>query len=297
MKTALLFAGQAAQFVGMGKILYESSPEAKALLDKANDIMGFDLKEIMFNGPEERLTETKVTQPAVFVHSMMVYEHHKHTLTDVAAVAGHSLGEITALVAAGVISFEQGLRLVKTRATAMQAACDAVPGTMAAILGAEDAMVEEICSSIPHVVIPANYNCPGQLVISGEKEGITAAIEKCKEAGVKRAIEIAVGGAFHSPLMQPAYNTFKTYVESISFADAQYDVYQNVDARSHTAAKDIQLNLIEQVISPVRWTQTIEQMLSDGIEYFIEIGGKGKILAGMVKKIDREALIDIWQES
>ncbi len=294
MKTALLFPGQAAQFVGMGAKITASSEAAQAMLNKADDILGYKLSAIMSEGPVEKLTETIYTQPAVYLHSMLVYEQHKGSAAPV-AVAGHSLGEISACVAAGVMTFEDGLKLVRNRAEAMQRACEQNPSTMAAVLGMDDEKVEAICAEIDDVV-PANYNCPGQLVISGSKEGITAAIEMCKEAGAKRALEIAVGGAFHSPFMQPAMDDFKEAIMSVDMKDARIPVYQNVDTKPHAAAEEIRSNLISQVISPVRWTASINRMIEDGTESFIEVGGRGKILLGMLRKISREVGSELWQE-
>lgn len=294
MKTALLFPGQAAQFVGMGAKITASSASAQAMMNKADEILGYKLSEIMSEGPVEKLTETIYTQPAVYLHSMLVYEKHKGAIAPV-AVAGHSLGEISACVAAGVMTFEDGLLLVRKRAEAMQRACEQNPSTMAAVLGMEDEKVEAICAEIDDVV-PANYNCPGQLVISGSKEGITAAIDKCKEAGAKRALEIAVGGAFHSPFMQPAMEEFKEVIMSIKMNDAIIPVYQNVDTKPHTTADEIRNNLISQVTSPVRWTSSINRMINDGTEHFIEVGGRGKILLGMLRKISREVGSELWQE-
>lgn len=295
MKRALLFPGQAAQFVGMGQHLYAKGGQSKEIIEQANDLMGLDLSTVMFDGPVETLTQTIYTQPAVYLHSYLVYLDQNDG-EDVSAVAGHSLGELTALVAAGVLSFEDGMRLVKARAEAMQMACDKVPGTMAAILGMADADVEEICAGIDAIVIPANYNCPGQLVVSGSKEGIDAAIEKCKEAGAKRALEISVGGAFHSPLMEPAMDAFREAAEATTFADAQIPVYQNVDAQAHTDATEIKANIIKQVISPVRWTQSIQHMIADGIDTYVEVGGKGKIIMGMLRKISRDIDVSLWSE-
>ena len=296
MNRAFIFPGQASQFVGMGKNLYAKSARFKSIIESANEIMGFDLASIMFEGPDELLTETINTQPAVFLHSYMVYQD-MYDGQSPAAVAGHSLGEITALVIAGVLTFEDGLYLVKRRAEAMQKACEMNPSTMAAILGLDDDKVEEVCRSIDGVVVPANYNCPGQLVISGSNEAIALAIEKCKEVGAKRALEISVGGAFHSPLMRPAMQYFGQAVEEVKFNDAQVPVYQNVDARAHIDADEIKNNIIQQVISPVRWTHSIQNMLADNILSFVEIGGKGKILMGMVRKISREAEINLWIEN
>lgn len=294
MSTALLFPGQAAQFVGMGAKIIEHNAEANRLLKQSDDILGYPLSKIMIEGPEDKLRETRYTQPAVYVHSMLVYFRDKDKEL-YSAVAGHSLGEISACVAAGVISYEDGLQLVQQRAEAMQRACEQNPGTMAAILGMEDERVEEICSKVDGVV-PANYNCPGQLVISGSKEGITEAVEVFKAEGARRAMEISVGGAFHSPLMEPAMEDFKAAITAIDMKDAQVPVYQNVDASPHTNAEEIRANLIKQVISPVGWTSSIQNMINDGFERYIEVGGKGRILLGMLRKISREIDSELWQE-
>jgi len=294
MKTALLFPGQAAQFVGMGQNIYESDERAKATLDKANEVLGYDLRSIMAEGPIEKLTQTIYTQPAVYVHSMAIYACRKAEVTP-DAVAGHSLGEISACVAAGVLSYEDGLKLVDKRARAMQAACEANPSTMAAVLGMEDQVVEEICEKIDGVV-PANYNCPGQLVISGTKEGITAAVEACKEAGARRALEIAVGGAFHSPLMQSAQDELADFLATIDMKDAKLPIYHNVDAKPNQSAEVIRQHLIDQVTSPVRWTATLQHLITDGFGTFIEVGGKGKILLGMLRKVSREVESIQWPE-
>ena len=294
MSIGLIFPGQAAQFVGMGRTIYGSDKDARKLIDRADEVLGYKLSEVMFDGPVELLTETKHTQPAVYLHSLVVYEKLKNKANPT-GVAGHSLGEISACVAADVLSFEDGLKLVQKRAEAMQAACDANPGTMAAVLGLDDAIVEEICQEIDGVV-PANYNCPGQLVISGTKDGIAKAIEVCKEKGARRALEIAVGGAFHSPLMEPAMDTFKAAIEQMPMQDATIPVFQNVDAHPHTKAEEIKENLIKQVISPVRWTDCILSMKSEGIGSYIEVGGKGRILQGMLRKISRELEVTLWQE-
>ncbi len=295
MSKALLFPGQAAQFIGMGSTLSRHSEKARGILDTADDILGYRLSEIMHHGPEERLKETIYTQPAVFVHSYLVYQEHKKEL-DVNAVAGHSLGEITACVAAGVLGFEDGLKLVQARANAMQDACVSTPSTMAAILGMEDRVVEEICADIDDVVVPANYNCPGQLVISGSKTGIASAIEACKAAGARRALEIPVGGAFHSPIMEPAVEDFKIAIESMHFSDAEVAVYQNVDGLPHFDARQIKANLIQQITHPVLWTKTINNMIADGITHFVEVGGKGKVLMGMLRKISKEIDVELWKE-
>ncbi len=293
-KTALLFPGQAAQFVGMGAHIYESEQKAKELIQKANDILGYDLLKIMVEGPMETLTQTIYTQPAVYVHSMAVYAC-RHQEVEVSAVAGHSLGEISACVAAGVMSYEDGLGLVDKRARAMQAACEAHPSTMAAVLGMQDDQVESICADIEGVV-PANYNSPGQIVISGTKEGIDEAVVKCKEAGARRALVIAVGGAFHSPLMQSAQEELAAYIEGIDLSDAALPIYHNVDAQPNQDADKVKAHLISQVTSPVYWSTTLGRMIEDGHTTFIEVGGKGKILLGMLRKVSREVASIQWQE-
>ncbi|NDK55936.1 ACP S-malonyltransferase [Pontibacter fetidus] len=286
MKKAYVFPGQGSQFVGMGKDLYEQHDEAKQLFDKANEILGFNITEIMFNGTDEELKQTKVTQPAIFLHSVAQAIVAKDFAPDM--VAGHSLGEFSALVASKVLSFEDGLRLVSKRALAMQAACEANPSTMAAILGLEDEKVEEVCVSIDEVVVAANYNCPGQLVISGSNKGIEIACEKMKEAGAKRALPLPVGGAFHSPLMKPAEEELAKAINETTFSQGICPVYQNVDAMPHTDPAEIKENLIKQLTAPVRWTQSVQQMIADGATHFVECG-PGKVLQGLVKKIDRNA--------
>lgn len=297
MAKALLFAGQAAQYVGMGRIFKLKDERYANIIDLANEVMGFNLLDIMIEGPEESLKQTINTQPAVFLHSYLSYIDNKTSADTPVALAGHSLGEITALVAGEVLSFEDGLQLVKARAEAMQMACEKNPSTMAAILGMEDNMVENICAQIEGIVVPANYNCPGQLVISGSHDSIKKAIEQCKEAGARRALEISVGGAFHSPLMEPAMAEFKNAVNNVDFNDAQIPIYQNVDAKPHTNAEEIKSNIINQVVSPVKWSQTIQNMISSGINEFCEVGGKGKILMGMVRKVSREVSMNVWGEN
>jgi [acyl-carrier-protein] S-malonyltransferase len=290
MKHAFIFPGQGAQFPGMGKELYEHNAEARMLFEKANDILGFRLSDIMFNGTPEELKQTEVTQPAVFLHSVIAFK----TLPDARpeATAGHSLGEVSALVAAGALSFEDALRLVAKRAGAMQKACEQNPSTMAAILGLEDVQVELICSRITdEVVVPANYNCPGQLVISGSIAGVEKACALMKEAGARRALVLQVGGAFHSPLMEPAKQELQSAIESTVFKTPYCPVYQNVDALPHTDPETIKLNLINQLTSPVRWTQSVQQMLTDGLTHFTECG-PGNVLQGLVKKVNREAITD-----
>lgn len=286
MKKAYIFPGQGSQFVSMGKDLYEQHEEVKQLFDKANEILGFNITEIMFNGTDEELKQTKVTQPAIFLHSVAQAIIAEDFAPDM--VAGHSLGEFSALVASKVLSFEDGLRLVSKRALAMQAACEANPSTMAAILGLEDEKVEEICASIDEVVVAANYNCPGQLVISGSNKGIEIACEKMKEAGAKRALPLPVGGAFHSPLMKPAEEELAKAIEGTTFSKGICPVYQNVDALPHTDPSEIKENLIKQLTAPVRWTQSVQQMIADGATHFVECG-PGKVLQGLVKKIERTA--------
>jgi [acyl-carrier-protein] S-malonyltransferase len=285
---AFVFPGQGAQFAGMGKDLYESNALAKELFDKANDILGFDITDIMFNGSDEDLRQTRVTQPAVFLHSVIsalcMGDDFKPEMT-----AGHSLGEFSALVAAKALSFEDGLRLVYARAMAMQEACDVAPGTMAAVIGLPDEKIEEICATVNDggdIVVPANYNCPGQLVISGSVEGINKACEMLKEAGAKRALPLKVGGAFHSPLMQPAKDKLEAAIVSTEFHTPQCPVYQNVDGKPHTEAEEIKANLIAQLTSSVRWTQCVQNMIADGADDFTECG-PGKALQGMIARIDR----------
>lgn len=282
---AYVFPGQGAQFSGMGKDLYESSDLAKEMFQKANEILGFDIQRIMFEGTDEELKQTKVTQPAIFLHSTILAaclgDSFKPDM-----VAGHSLGEISALVANKTLSFEDGLKLVSKRALAMQAACEAEPSTMAAILGLEDDVVEEICGQIEGVVVPANYNCPGQLVISGAVPAVEAACAKLTEAGAKRAMILQVGGAFHSPLMEPARAELAAAIEATHFNTPICPVYQNTTAAAVTDPVAIQKNLIEQLTAPVRWTQTMQQMIADGAAEVIEVG-PGKVLQGLFKKVDR----------
>ena len=285
---AFVFPGQGSQFVGMGKDLYETSPLAKELFDKADEILGFKITDIMFAGTDEQLKETKVTQPAVFLHSVISALCLGDDFAP-AMVAGHSLGEFSALVASGALGFEDGLRLVAARANAMQKACEANPGTMAAIIGLSDEKVEEICAEVSKngkLVIPANYNCPGQLVISGDVEAVNEACEKLKEAGAKRALPLKVGGAFHSPLMQPAKDELQKAIENTTISAPKCPVYQNVDAKPHTDAADIKANLIAQLISPVRWTKSVQNMIADGADDFTECG-PGKALQGMIGRIDK----------
>ena len=281
---AYVFPGQGAQFTGMGKDLYEKSALAKELFEKANDILGFRITDIMFEGSAEELKETKVTQPAVFLHSVILAK----TL-DIKPdmVAGHSLGEFSALVANGTLSFEDGLKLVSQRAIAMQKACEITPSTMAAVLNLEDTIVEDICASIDGVVVAANYNCPGQLVISGEYKAVEVACEKMKEAGAKRALILPVGGAFHSPMMEPAREELAAAIEATTFSTTSCPVYQNVTATAVSDAAEIKKNLIIQLTAPVKWTQSVQQMIKDGATSFTEVG-PGKVLVGLVNKIDKE---------
>ncbi len=285
--TAYVFPGQGAQFTGMGKDLYESGTAAKSLFDEANDILGFDIKSVMFNGTADELKQTKVTQPAVFIHSVAVALSSKSFAPDM--VAGHSLGEFSALVANGALSFKDGLTLVSKRAQAMQRACEINPSTMAAILGLDDTIVEEICASIKEeIVVAANYNCPGQLVISGSLKGIEIACEKMKAAGAKRAMVLQVGGAFHSPLMEPAREELAAAIEATHFSQPRCAVYQNVNAKPSTDVAAIKKNLVSQLTAPVRWTQSVQQMTADGAKTYVECG-PGKVLQGLVKKISPEA--------
>lgn len=287
MKQAFVFPGQGAQFSGMGLDMYQNSDLAKELFEKANEILGFRITDIMFEGSDEDLRQTKVTQPAVFLHSVILAKTFADKFTP-AMVAGHSLGEFSALVAAGALSFEDGLVLVSKRAMAMQKACELQPSTMAAIIGMEDAKVEEICASINGVVVPANYNCPGQLVISGAMDAIDAACAALSEAGAKRALKLSVGGAFHSPLMQPAQEELAAAIEQAQFAAPICPVYQNVSTVAETDPAVIKRNLVAQLTSPVKWTQSVQNMLADGAEQFVEVG-PGSVLQGLVKKIQRSA--------
>jgi [acyl-carrier-protein] S-malonyltransferase len=283
---AYIFPGQGAQFTGMGKDLYENSALAAALFEKANEILGFRITDIMFAGTPEELKETKVTQPAIFLHSVILAK----TLEDFKPemVAGHSLGEFSALVANGVLSFEDGLLLVSQRALAMQKACEIKPSTMAAVLGLADNIVEEVCASIDGIVVAANYNCPGQLVISGEFKAVEKACEAMKEAGAKRALMLPVGGGFHSPMMEPAREELAAAIEATTFSSPICPVYQNVTAKAVSDPAEIKKNLIIQLTAPVKWTQSVQQMISDGATLFTEVG-PGKVLTGLIGKIDREA--------
>jgi [acyl-carrier-protein] S-malonyltransferase len=281
---AYVFPGQGAQFTGMGKDLYENSALAKELFEKANEILGFRITDIMFEGTAEELKETKVTQPAVFLHSVILA---KTLNIKPDMVAGHSLGEFSALVANGALSFEDGLKLVSQRALAMQKACEITPSTMAAVLNLEDKVVEDICASIDGIVVAANYNCPGQLVISGEYKAVELACEKMKEAGAKRALILPVGGAFHSPMMEPAREELAAAIEATNFNTPSCPVYQNVTASAVSDPNEIKKNLIIQLTAPVKWTQSVQQMIKDGATSFTEVG-PGKVLVGLVNKIDKE---------
>ncbi len=285
-KKAYVFPGQGAQFVGMGKDLYENYPIAKTMFEKANEILGFRITDLMFAGTDEDLKQTKVTQPAIFLHSVILAKVLGDSFTP-NAVAGHSLGEFSALVAAGALSFEDGLVLVSKRALAMQKACEQNPSTMAAILNLEDSVVEEVCASIDDVVVAANYNCPGQLVISGSNAGIDKACELLLAKGARRALKLPVGGAFHSPLMEPARVELETAIAQTNIQSPICPIYQNVDALPQTDAAVIKQNLILQLTAPVRWTQTVQNMLADDITSFIEVG-PGKVLQGLIKKVNRD---------
>jgi [acyl-carrier-protein] S-malonyltransferase len=285
-KKAYVFPGQASQFAGMGKDLYENSALAKDLFEQANAILGYRISDIMFEGTDEDLKQTKVTQPSVFLHSVIKAKLAGDDFQPF-AVAGHSLGEFSALVAAGGITFEDGLRLVQQRALAMQKACEAQPSTMAAILALADDVIEKICSEIDDIVVAANYNCPGQLVISGTIAGVNEACEKLKAAGAKRALVLPVGGAFHSPLMKPAEDELRGAIENTTFHKPVCALYQNVDAKPHKDPSVIKTNLIKQLTAPVCWTQIMRNMLADGVDHVVEVGGNGKVLRGFFGQIDR----------
>jgi len=288
MKHFYVFPGQGAQYAGMGKDLYDNNAEVRAMMERANEILGFRLTDIMFEGTAEELKQTKVTQPAVFLHSVAMA---KALDAKPDAVAGHSLGEFSALVVSGALSFEDGLRLVSKRAQAMQACCEAVEGGMAAVLSLTDEQVEQICAETEGVVVAANYNCPGQLVISGEKRAIEAACVKAKKAGARRALPLPVGGAFHSPLMEPAREELEKAIAEAAFQTPACPIYQNVDAKPHTDPEEIKQNLIAQLTAPVRWTQIVREMLADGVDAITELG-PGTVLQGLVKKVSAELPVE-----
>ncbi|MEL6655769.1 MAG: ACP S-malonyltransferase [Bacteroidota bacterium] len=285
---AYVFPGQGAQFTGMGQDLYNESPTAKALFEEANDILGFRLSDVMFTGDEQELKETKITQPAIFLHSIVKVKEAGETFQP-EGVAGHSLGEFSALVAAGAMDFADGLKLVQARALAMQEACELQESTMAAVIGMEDqAVIDTLAKVSGEIVVPANFNSPGQLVISGSVPGIEQASALLQEAGAKKVVTLVVGGAFHSPLMQPAQDKLAAAIEATSFHTPSCPVYQNVDAKPHTDPAEIKANLVAQLTAPVRWTQTVQQMAVDGYTEFIEAGGKGSVLRGLIRRIDRK---------
>ena len=288
MKKAYVFPGQGAQYCGMGKELYENSVEARDMFEQANEILGFRITDVMFEGTAEELKQTKVTQPAVFLHSVVLA---KVLGVEPSAVAGHSLGEFSALVVAGALSFEDGLRLVAKRAMAMQKACEAEQGTMAAVLALPDATIEQVCESVEGVVVAANYNCPGQLVISGAVDAVNEACAKLKEAGARRALVLPVGGAFHSPLMEPARKELAEAIELAHFKEPVCPIYQNVDALPHTSPEAIKANLVAQLTAPVRWTQIVENMTNDGISSYMELG-PGTVLRGLISKISPDVEVE-----
>lgn len=284
---AYVFPGQGAQFTGMGQDLYDEYPQARAIFEEANELLGFRLSDVMFKGTDEELKETKITQPAIFLHSIIKVALAGDDFAP-EGVAGHSLGEFSALVAAGAMDFADGLRLVHARALAMQEACELEESTMAAVIGLDDKVVEEICAGISDVVVPANYNSPGQLVISGSIPGVEAASEQLKAAGAMKVVPLVVGGAFHSPLMQPAQDKLAAAIEATRFKTPRCPIYQNVDAQAHTDPAVIKENLVKQLTGPVRWTQTVQQMAKDGYTEFIEAGGNGSVLRGLIRRIDRQ---------
>lgn len=288
MNKVCVFPGQGAQFSGMGKELYEQNAEAKAMFERANEILGFRITDVMFEGSADDLKQTKVTQPAVFLHSVILA---KVLGVEPVAVAGHSLGEFSALVVSGALSFEEGLQLVSKRAMAMQRTCEEVPGTMAAVLNLSDETIEQVCEGVEGVVVAANYNCPGQLVISGAVEAVNEACAKLKEAGARRALVLPVGGAFHSPLMEPARKELAEAIENAQFNTPICPIYQNVDAKPHTSPEEIKANLIAQLTAPVRWTRIVENMVADGLTQFEEIG-PGTVLQGLIRKISPEAEVE-----